>query len=168
MCMHIHFIKETVHTSVCLVEGTWFTSLVLHPVRRSGMRWPGTAVVWICAVGGRHWPATSFWTTSTISPVKRSSWVSTVVSDVWTVLQNISDNIHLTTRHSTLSPRIISIHLQEMNLPYILESNLDPFYSFRWLKNQMQIRIACGLDSRSRAGFWINNRAAVRVVRTIE
>jgi hypothetical protein len=39
-------------------------------------------------------------------------------------------------------------------LPYILESNAHPFYSFRGLKNQMRIRIACGLDSRLRAGFW--------------
>jgi len=51
---------------------------------------------------------------------------------------------------------------------YILESNPHPFYSFRGLKNQMQIRIACGLDSRSRAGFWKNDRAAVRAVRTIQ
>ena len=34
-------------------------------------------------------------------------------------------------------------------IPYILESNPHPFYSFRGLKNQMRIRIACGLDSRS-------------------
>jgi len=31
----------------------------------------------------------------------------------------------------------------------------------------MQIRISCGLDSRSRAGFWKNDTAAVRAVRTI-
>jgi hypothetical protein len=30
---------------------------------------------------------------------------------------------------------------------YILESNPHPFYSFRGLKNQMRITIACGLDS---------------------
>ena len=53
-------------------------------------------------------------------------------------------------------------------LPYILESNPHPFYSFRGLKNQMRIRIACGLDSLSRAGFWKNDRAAVRAVRTIK
>jgi hypothetical protein len=53
-------------------------------------------------------------------------------------------------------------------IPYILESNPHPFYSFRWLKNQIRIRIACGLDSRSRAGFWKNDRAAVRAVRTIQ
>ena len=53
-------------------------------------------------------------------------------------------------------------------LPYILESNPHPFYSFRGLKNQMRIRIACGLDSRSWAGFWKNDRAAVRAVRTIQ
>ena len=49
-------------------------------------------------------------------------------------------------------------------IPYILESNPHPFYSFRGLKNQMQIRIACGLDLRSRAGFWKKGRAAVRAV----
>jgi len=32
----------------------------------------------------------------------------------------------------------------------------------------MQIRIACGLDSRSRAGFWKNDRAATRAVRAIQ
>ena len=53
-------------------------------------------------------------------------------------------------------------------VPYILESNPQPFYSFREIKNQMRIRIACGLDSRSRAGFWKNDRAAVRAVRTIQ
>ena len=54
------------------------------------------------------------------------------------------------------------------NLPYILESNPHPFYSFRGLKNQMRIRIACELVSRSRIGFWKNDRAAVRAVRTIQ
>ena len=53
-------------------------------------------------------------------------------------------------------------------IPYILESNPHPFYSFRGLKNQMRIRIACGLDTRSRAVFWKNDRAAVRAVRTIQ
>ena len=32
----------------------------------------------------------------------------------------------------------------------------------------MRIRIACGLDSRSCAGFWKNDRAAVPAVRTIQ
>jgi len=54
------------------------------------------------------------------------------------------------------------------SIPYILESNPHPFYSFRGLKDQMRIRIACGLDSRSWAGFWKNDRAAVRAVRTIQ
>ena len=53
-------------------------------------------------------------------------------------------------------------------LPYILESNPHPFYSFRGLKNQMRIRIACGLHSRSIARFWKNDRAAGRAVRTIQ
>jgi len=47
---------------------------------------------------------------------------------------------------------------------YILESNPYPYYSFRGLKNQMRIRTACGLDSRSWAGFWKNDTAAVRAV----
>jgi hypothetical protein len=54
------------------------------------------------------------------------------------------------------------------NVPYILQSNPHPFYSFRGLKNQMQITIACGLDSRSRAGFWKNDRVAIRAVRTVQ
>jgi len=32
----------------------------------------------------------------------------------------------------------------------------------------MRITIACGLDSRSRAGFWKNYGAAVCAVRTIQ
>ena len=51
---------------------------------------------------------------------------------------------------------------------YILESNPHPFYSFRGLKNQMRIRITCGLDSRSWAGVWKNDRAAVCAIRTIQ
>jgi hypothetical protein len=49
-------------------------------------------------------------------------------------------------------------------LPYNLESNPHPFYSFRGLENQMRITIACRLDSRSRAGFWKNDRAAIYVL----
>jgi hypothetical protein len=37
----------------------------------------------------------------------------------------------------------------------MLEYNPHPFYCFRGLK------IRCGLDSRSRAGFWKNDRAGV-------
>jgi len=60
-------------------------------------------------------------------------------------------------------------NLEFMNyIPYILEFNPHPFYSFRGLKNQMRITIACGLNSRSRAGLWKNDRAAVRAVRTIQ
>jgi len=53
-------------------------------------------------------------------------------------------------------------------LPYILESNPRPFYSFRGLRNKMRIRIACGLDSRSWDVFWKNGRADVRAVRKIQ
>ena len=63
---------------------------------------------------------------------------------------------------------ISDLNYLENNVPYILEYNPHPFYSFRGLKNQMRIRIACGLDSRSRAGFWKNDRAAVRAIRTIQ
>jgi len=55
-----------------------------------------------------------------------------------------------------------------INVPYILESNPHPFYSFRGLKNQMRITIVCGLHSWSSAGFWKNDGAAVRAVRTIQ
>jgi hypothetical protein len=47
-------------------------------------------------------------------------------------------------------------------IPYILESNPHPFYSFGGLK------IRCRLDLRQRAGFWKNDRATVRAVRTIQ
>jgi len=33
-------------------------------------------------------------------------------------------------------------YITKKHLPYILESNPHPFYSFRGLKNQMQIRFA--------------------------
>jgi len=52
----------------------------------------------------------------------------------------------------------------EGQIPYILESNPHPFYSFRGLTNQMWIRIVCGLDSRSWDGFWKNGTATVRAV----
>ena len=53
-------------------------------------------------------------------------------------------------------------------LPYVFESNPHPFCSYRGLKIQMRVTIACGLDSRSRVGFWKNDGAAVRAVRTIQ
>jgi len=63
---------------------------------------------------------------------------------------------------------LLPIWVRNVNLPYILESNPHPFYSFRGVKNQMRIAIACGLDSWSRAGFWKNDGAAVHAVRTIQ
>ena len=71
-------------------------------------------------------------------------------------------------RQGAADPAAWGTQTHRIVIPYILESNLHPFYSFRRLKNQMRIRIACGLDSRSRAGFWKNDRAAVRTVRTIQ
>jgi len=58
--------------------------------------------------------------------------------------------------------------LCKWDIPYILESNPHSFYSFRGLKNQIRITIACGLDPRSRAGFWTNDGAAVLAIRTIQ
>jgi hypothetical protein len=52
-------------------------------------------------------------------------------------------------------------------LLYIVKSNPHPFYSIRGLKNQMWIRIACRLHSRSRAGFLKNDRTAVLAINTI-
>jgi hypothetical protein len=61
-----------------------------------------------------------------------------------------------------------SLNLKLEDIPYILESNPHPFYSWRGIKMQMWIRIACGLDSRSRTGVWPNARTGVRSVRTIQ
>ena len=58
--------------------------------------------------------------------------------------------------------------LADWHIPYILKSNPHPFYSFRGLENQTQIRIACGLDFQSWAEFWKNDRAAVRAVRSTQ
>ena len=64
---------------------------------------------------------------------------------------------------------VMSSHINwPTHIPYILVSNPHTFYSFRGIKNQMRIRISCGLDSRSWAGFWKNDRAAVRAVKTIQ
>jgi len=63
-------------------------------------------------------------------------------------------------------PRIQAFWI--VKLPCILESNPHPFYSFRGLKNQMRITIACGLDSRLRAGSRKNDRAAVHAIRTMQ
>ena len=56
----------------------------------------------------------------------------------------------------------LKICIHGYNIPYILESNPHPFYSFRGLKNQMLIRFA--VVSR----ILKNERDAVRVVRTIQ
>jgi len=58
-------------------------------------------------------------------------------------------NTHLATFH-------------KFKIPYILESNLHPFYGFRGLKNQTRIRFA--VES------WIleKDRTAVRAVKTIQ
>ena len=70
--------------------------------------------------------------------------------------------------HVSILNSILFYISTKLLLPYILESNPHPFYSFRGLKNLMWIRIACGLDSRSWARFRKNDKAAVCAVRTIQ
>ena len=64
-------------------------------------------------------------------------------------------------------PSFLDIRTLEL-IPYILECNPHPFYSFRGLQNRMRIRIVYGLDLQSWAGFWKNDRATVCAVRTIQ
>jgi hypothetical protein len=75
------------------------------------------------------------------------------------------DNCTFICRLLYLLYKALTIQTAITNIPYILESNPHPFCSFTGLKNQMWIRIACELDSQSRAGFWKNDRAAVRAVK---
>jgi len=64
----------------------------------------------------------------------------------WVIMQHINPE--------KLSCQILLGGSLKSHIPYILESNPHPFYSFRGLKNQTRIRIARRLHSRSRAGFW--------------
>jgi len=60
----------------------------------------------------------------------------------WT---DLNKSIYCNTKKKTLSFcewLANNFHLQESNIPYILESNPHPFYSFRGLKNQMRSRFA--------------------------
>ena len=85
-------------------------------------------------------------------------------------VQNLDILTGGTTRRGKVNQEEEKFHettVYQVKLLYILESNPHPFYSFRGLKNQMRIRIACGLDLRW-AGFWKNDRAAVSAVRTIQ
>jgi len=82
-------------------------------------------------------------------------------------LQHSSCGRHLK-NHTTRLLVTTCVSASVSYIPYILESNPHPFYSFRGLKNQMRITIACGLDSRSRAEFCKNDGAAVRAVRTTQ
>jgi hypothetical protein len=89
---------------------------------------------------------------------------------VWHMPQVLSLHYHHTENlKSNEHPlRVRNSMATRTNIPYILESNPHFFYSFRGLKNQMQIIITCGLDSLSRAGFWKSVRAAVRAIRAIQ
>jgi hypothetical protein len=75
--------------------------------------------------------------------------------------QNINSLTCCSSTAAVSCARSLQLKYLGCDIPYILDSNLHQFYSFRGLKNQMQIRIECGLDSRSRAGFWKNDRAGV-------
>ena len=80
-----------------------------------------------------------------------------------------TDFLVIRTRSGSISHLCLeTVWLYETDIPYILESNPHPFYSFRGLKYQMRITIACGLDLRSKAGFWKNDIATVRAVRTVQ
>ena len=57
-----------------------------------------------------------------------------------------------------------SKHLTVHHSIYRIFSNLiRTLFTVSEGKNQMRIRIPCGLDSRSRAGFWKNDRATVNM-----
>jgi hypothetical protein len=84
-------------------------------------------------------------------------------------IEELSLHTHTHTSHRSVSDIIYRLKFVGIvEIPYIVESNPHPFYSFRGLKNQMRIRIECGLDSPSRADVWQNDRAGVRAVRTIQ
>jgi hypothetical protein len=96
-----------------------------------------------------------------------------VVSKVFTVVSeipNIFRVISLIKMEEIHTPELNCVMIYKKDqiscfylIPYILESNPHHFYTFRGLK------IRCGLDSRSRAGFWKNDdRAGVRALRTIQ
>jgi len=92
--------------------------------------------------------------------------------------QNLHHSLNLSPSEYTITCtncRWLSLGWQRVTLVWSLSqyrifSNLihTLFHSFRGLKNQMRIRIACGLDSQSWTGFWKNDRATVRAVRTIQ
>jgi len=79
-----------------------------------------------------------------------------------------SSYMHSVVDRNVVMRRMTACNFSAWWVQYILESNPHPFYCYREPKNQMRITVACGLDSRSRAGFWKNDRAAVRAVRTIQ
>jgi hypothetical protein len=89
------------------------------------------------------------------------SLLFTISNDVGQVASLYAMMHKLNKVKQSLERYLMSLWAYYLELPYILESNPHPFYSFRGLKNQMRIRIECGLDSRSRAGIWKNYRAGV-------
>jgi len=91
--------------------------------------------------------------------VSKTSWRMAYHAACWSVRIGLTQILNVVAKNKTSGPQ---------EIPYILGSDPHPFYGFRMLINQMRIRITRGLDSRSRAEFWKNDRAAVRAVRTIQ
>jgi len=103
-----------------------------------------------------------------------TSWLLTLDNDFFCTRTDAleHDVYHLLPKcHVYIEARIKSL-APDCLLPYYrIFSNpipFYPFYSFRGPKNQMSITVPCGLDSRSRAGFWKNDGAPVRAVKTIQ
>jgi hypothetical protein len=96
-----------------------------------------------------------------LCPQGKSSWGMKLTAHLHSIVY------HHGVRVDSLSFALIS-YCCLIGIPYILESNPHPLYGFRGLKNQMRITIACGLDSRTRAGFWKNDGATIHAVRTIQ
>ena len=128
---------------VCLLRGTFYILRSAH-------------TVYLCVLCG--------------SENKQRLFYCTALTD-WLVFITETDCVYCAVRSTFYvlpTQCILCGSENKQRLPHILESNPHPFYSFRGLKNQMRITIACGLDSRSTAGFWKNDGAAVRAVRTIQ
>ena len=100
--------------------------------------------------------------------VEQYSWLSDLLVET-TLRGSLEMPYHLVISANRIRGQWFSFSKAAVcHLPYILESNLHPFCSFRGLKNQMRITIACGLDSRLRAGSRKNDRAAVHAIRTMQ
>jgi hypothetical protein len=78
-----------------------------------------------------------------------------------------SSNVMLVGQHFSPFYESISI-LSGSCMSYNPKSSPYHVYHLRGLKNQMRIRITCGLNWWLRAGFWKNDRATVHALRTVQ